>query len=193
MARFILASQSKSRLRLLSSIGYEPDAIIPAEIDEEPLKRERPDDYVARISREKVNFVADRNPDDFVLGGDTVMFSRGKILQKASTDEEVAECFRRYSGRKIYAYSGVCLRRPDKTISSKAIKSELKFKVLTELDISKIVATKEGIGKAGGVYMEGYCESLLEWIRGPYSNIMGFPLYTVRNMLLSAGIGDKYV
>ena len=42
MLDFILASGSQVRLKLLRQIGVEPKAIKPADIDETPLKKEKP-------------------------------------------------------------------------------------------------------------------------------------------------------
>ena len=44
-AQLILASASQRRLDLLRQAGLEPDAVVPAEIDETPLKDELPRAY----------------------------------------------------------------------------------------------------------------------------------------------------
>ena len=54
----VLASQSPARLKLLQSIGLEPDSVTPADIDETPLKKEIPRDYVVRLAEEKAKTVA---------------------------------------------------------------------------------------------------------------------------------------
>lgn len=41
---------------------------------------------------------------------------------------------------------------------------------------------------AGGLVLEGLTEALIKSINGSYSNILGLPLYDVRNMFVSAGI-----
>ena len=40
--KFILGSSSKSRLNLLNQVNFIPDLIVPADIDETPLKKEKP-------------------------------------------------------------------------------------------------------------------------------------------------------
>ena len=49
----ILASSSPQRLNLLKLIGVAPDRTIPADINETPLKKELPKDFVLRMSKEK--------------------------------------------------------------------------------------------------------------------------------------------
>ena len=55
--RLILASQSPRRLELLARLGVVPDAIIPAEIDESPLKRELPVPYARRVAAALISLV----------------------------------------------------------------------------------------------------------------------------------------
>ncbi|MFD0936045.1 Maf family protein, partial [Methylobacterium trifolii] len=50
-ARMILASASPRRLALLQQIGIEPDALLPADIDETPRKSESPRDLARRLAR----------------------------------------------------------------------------------------------------------------------------------------------
>ena len=51
--RLILASASPRRLSLLGSVGIVPDAVLPADIDETPLKGELPRPYAARVALAK--------------------------------------------------------------------------------------------------------------------------------------------
>ena len=48
--RLVLASGSPRRLALLAQIGVEPDAVIPADIDETPRRNESPRALAQRLS-----------------------------------------------------------------------------------------------------------------------------------------------
>ncbi|WP_238258825.1 Maf family protein, partial [Methylorubrum podarium] len=50
----VLASASPRRLALLQQVGIEPDALLPADIDETPRKSESPRDLARRLAREKL-------------------------------------------------------------------------------------------------------------------------------------------
>ena len=65
--RLVLASASPRRLDLLTRIGVVPDAVIPADIDETPLKGELPPLYAARI-------VTEVGPENIVYGSDLGQF-----------------------------------------------------------------------------------------------------------------------
>ena len=51
--RLVLGSASPRRLALLAQIGVQPDAVLPAEIDETPRPREEPRELAERLAREK--------------------------------------------------------------------------------------------------------------------------------------------
>ena len=56
--RLVLASGSPRRLALLSQIGVEPDAVIPADIEETPQKNEAPRALAERLAAEKAEIAA---------------------------------------------------------------------------------------------------------------------------------------
>ena len=56
--QLILASQSPRRKNLLAEAGIFADHVIAADIDETPIKNERPADYVLRMAHQKADAVA---------------------------------------------------------------------------------------------------------------------------------------
>ena len=78
--RFVLASGSPRRLALLAQIGVEPDAVIPADIEETPTRNEAPRALAQRLSAEKAAAaaaIALKRPDlgpSLVLAADTVVW-----------------------------------------------------------------------------------------------------------------------
>ena len=95
---FILASQSPQRLALLRQIGYDPESIEPADIDEKPEKGEKPSQYVKRMALEKARHVAVKHPEKVVLASDTIIVCGTKIIQKAKSDEEQTKVMKSLSG-----------------------------------------------------------------------------------------------
>ena len=51
--KLVLASGSPRRFALLQQMGIEPDELIPADIDETPLKNELPRSLATRLASEK--------------------------------------------------------------------------------------------------------------------------------------------
>ena len=191
MTRFILGSSSPSRLLLLRQAKFEPDVIAPADIDETPLKKEKPIDYVKRVSELKVRALHEKYFGDVILTADTIIATKSLIMRKAHTDNDVEEFLHHISGRNIRVITSVCVINADNKMAKKTIITSLKYKHLNEIDIKEYIKSGEGLNKAGGVCIEGMMESFVIKIIGSYSNIMGLPLYETRNMLVSAGIKTK--
>src|SRR5206468_6285874 len=69
--RLVLASASPRRAELLASAGFT-FSIDPADVDETPIRGERPEEYVRRVAREKASKVSAAHPNGtLVLGADT--------------------------------------------------------------------------------------------------------------------------
>jgi septum formation protein len=179
-----LASASPRRRDLLSRLGISPDAISPADIDESPLKGERPRDYALRMGGEKARAV---DAPSFVLAGDTVVAAGRRILPKTENEAEARACLKLLSGRRHTVLSSVVLRAPDGTVQTKLSENTVRFKALSEEEIAAYLASDEWRGKAGGYAIQGAAEGLIQWIRGSHSSIMGLPLFETRALLKSAG------
>lgn len=188
MVKLILGSGSKSRLALLRQAGFEPDLIVPADIDETPHRREKPLDYVKRIAETKALTLHEKFFGDVILCADTIMNYQSKIIQKCYTDEEVRKSLEDCSGRTTKAITSVCMINADNKMCKRTVETSIKFKNFNPLDIDEYVNSKEGVGCAGGIKVEGLMESFILKIIGNYSSIQGLPLYHVRNMLISAGL-----
>ncbi|MGZ8710459.1 MAG: Maf family protein, partial [Thermoanaerobaculia bacterium] len=59
--KFVLASSSPRRRELLTSIGIDFD-VVPSHVPEEHQKGEAPEEYVARLSRDKATAIAEKHP-----------------------------------------------------------------------------------------------------------------------------------
>lgn len=183
----ILASASPRRLELLNRIGIAPTDIIPADIDETPLKNERPADLALRLSQRKASALP-ASATSYILAADTVVSVGRYILPKAESDDYVRHCLKKMSGRSHTVYTGISIRPPqDKKPVCRVIQSRVKFKCLTESDINSYVDSGEGLGKAGGYAIQGLAESYIIRISGSHSNIIGLSLYDVRSMLEGVG------
>lgn len=186
----ILASASPRRVELLARLGITPDAIDPADIDEAPLKAERPRDYALRMAREKAAVVSARHPQACVLAADTVVAAGPRILPKAESPQQVRDCLALLSGRRHRVLSAICLidaAGPARTRLSETI---LTFKRLSPREIDAYVTGGEGLGKAGGYAIQGYAESYVRALMGSHSGVMGLPLCETRALLVAAGCLD---
>ncbi len=183
----ILASQSPRRKYLLSEAGIYTDHVIAADIDETPVKNERPADYVLRMAQEKARAVVSRQGGQFVLSADTAVICGQRILPKAETEKEAIRCLEILSGRSHRVYGGICLYFPDGGWRTKLSVSRVKFKALSPTDKHAYLQSGEWQGKAGGYAIQGRAGLYVRQITGSYFNVVGLDLHKVAGLLLGAG------
>jgi septum formation protein len=189
-SNLILASSSPRRKDLLHQVGIFPDQIIPADIDETPIKKELPRSYVLRLAKEKAMKVYNSNNKNFVIAADTVVSCGRTILPKAESAFEVKKCLETLSGKAHMVMTAICIVNPEGKESAKLVATRVIFKRLTQYEIGMYVNSGEGVGKAGGYAIQGIAGCFIRNINGSYSSILGLPLYDAVNML--TGLGYKY-
>jgi septum formation protein len=185
--RLVLASASPRRLDLLRQIGIEPDAVDAAEVDESPLKDETPRRLAQRLAAEKAAGVAARHPQDYILAADTVVALGRRILPKAESAGEVADCLKLLSGRAHRVLTGVCVIAPGGRRGQRLAETRVRFKRLTGPELERYLAAGEGVGKAGGYAIQGLAAAFVTDLSGSYSSVVGLPLYEAASLL--AGLG----
>lgn len=185
MTALILASASPRRSALLKQIGIVPDEIIPADIDETPLKSELPALYAERMAQTKAEKIAANGA--FVLAADTVVACGRRILPKAETDDDVLECLDLLSGRRHDVYGGICLITPAGKAVVRRVKTSVVFARLSDGQKAAYLKSGEGLGKAGGYAVQGMAAMFVREIIGSYSNIVGLSLYDTAALLRGNG------
>ena len=187
ISKLILASSSPQRLSLLKTIGIKPDKVVPANIKEIPDKKEKPKDFVIRMSKEKAFDVAKENSNSFILSGDTIVAAGRRIIGKPSDRNEANEILSLLSGRRHRVLSAFTLIKPNLEEITKLVTSKVKFSRLSENDLNEYLDTEEWRGKAGGYAIQSKASSFVPWISGSYTGVMGFPINEVKNVLISSG------
>ncbi len=191
--KFVLASGSPRRLALLDQVGIQPDSVMPSEIDETPLRGERPRVLAVRLAKEKAEMARRniaREPDlegAFILSADTVVVAGSRILPKTELVDEAAACLRLLSGRSHRVYSGVCIVTPKGGFRERVVETRVRFKRLSTDDFENYLASGEWRGKAGGYAIQGLAGSFVVKLVGSYTNVVGLPLYETVSLLAGEG------
>jgi len=185
----VLASESPRRKALLAQAGIVPDAIVPAAIDETPLKDETPRLHALRLATEKARAVAAawKGASAMVLAADTVVVCGRRILPKARSDDEVRACLTVLSGRRHQVITAVAVLAPGAPMRTRLVVTRVSFARLTKTDIQSYLASGEGIGKAGGYAIQGRAETFVRQLNGSYSNVVGLPLFETVSLLKGCG------
>lgn len=191
--KLVLASGSPRRLALLNQAGIEPDSLMPAEVDEMPVKGELPRALANRLARAKAEAgLASINIDDdlrgaYIVAADTVVAVGRRVLPKAETLDEAAQCLRLLSGRNHRVYTGVCLVTPKGAFRQRLVETRVRFKRLSNEDLEAYLASGEWRGKAGGYAVQGLAGTFVVKFVGSYTNVVGLPLYETVSLLSGEG------
>jgi septum formation protein len=181
----ILASSSPRRLMLLKQIGIVPVQVVSPDIDETPARDELPRPYAIRMARAKAAAV--RSPEHLVLAADTVVAAGRRILPKADSAEQVRACLNLLSGRRHRVMTAIMLTSPDGRIRERLVESIVSLNRLTDDQIERYVAIREGEGKAGGYAINGYAAGFIRFLSGSHSAVVGLPLFETAQLLRSFG------
>ena len=181
--RLILASASPRRAELLRAAGYEFD-VVAADVDESIRDGEAPLLYVRRLAADKsaAAQISVDSHDVVLLGADTTVVVDGEILAKPRDDEDAATMMRRIAGRSHEVLTGVSLRRGGFELG-RVETTRVHVAPLTDEEIAWYVATGEGRDKAGAYAIQGVASRFIPRIEGSYSNVVGLPVASVRELL----------
>jgi septum formation protein len=108
-------------------------------------------------------------------------------LPKTSDIKTAEECLKLISGRRHKVFTCFALIAPKVSMKVKTIQSIVKFKRLTEEEITYYLQSNEWKDKAGGYAIQGIAASFVNFLSGSYSNVVGLPLAELYRMLISIG------
>ena len=182
--RVVLASASPRRRELLALVGIEHD-VRPTNIDESYLPGETPREHAERLAREKAGAL--EIPDAVTIGSDTIVVVDGDVLGKPRDRDHAHAMLRRLSGRSHVVMTGVAVRWQGQIISGLE-EVGVTFRMLTDDDIERYVATGEPMDKAGAYGIQGYGATIVERVDGDYFAVMGLALNLLVRLLREAGL-----
>ena len=186
--RFVLASASPRRRRLLKKAGYEFEIISP------------PDDEVSHDcltireltiwnATRKALRIAKTLPEAVVLAADTLVTIDGRVLGKPVDIEDAVKILRLLSGRIHEVWTAVCIshRARARSHSFQEI-SRVHFRELGEPAIRDYLAKVNPLDKAGAYAAQGHGTEIIERIEGSYSNVVGLPMEETTRALRDFGV-----
>ena len=176
----ILASQSPRRQQLLSEAGLEYELSPRFECEEifpNDLPASEVAEYLSRLKSEAYpQVLAD---GDILLTADTVVVAEEKILGKPADKDDAFAMLRMLSGREHEVITGVTLRSTKQTKSFSA-RSKVRFRQLSDEEISYYIETYSPMDKAGSYGIQEWIGYVgIEGIEGSFFNVMGLPIQRV--------------
>ena len=188
----ILGSSSRYRAQALRSLGLVFTQVSP-NINERPRLNESPETLAARLARTKAVNIAQQHTGAIVVGSDQVGFCSGRLLSKPGSKANAIAVLRQNAGQTATFYTGIACARQDLAGKLRTqldvCKTELKFRLLTDDQITRYVDHDNPVDVAGGFKAESLGIALFDYIRADDpSALIGLPLIALTQQLQSFGI-----
>ena len=188
--KIILASKSGVRKKILDQFKIE-SKVIPSNVDEDEVKNSLlaegagPLLISKNLAEIKSIKVSSNNPNQLVLGADSVISLNNQLINKPNSREEAFEILKRLNNSKHYLISSVCISKNGAMIWNYSDTSELKMKNFKEKQLMNYLdKIKTETLLAYGVYqVEAEGLKLFEYIKGDINSIMGFPIKDIINYI----------
>jgi septum formation protein len=178
----VLASGSPRRVRILKEAGIGFRQIIP-DIDENGDPDIPPEQLAVHLAQKKARAVLSVVTDrEVILGCDTIVVLKGKILGKPESKEHAFEILSRLSGHKHTVCSAAALSlKNGRTVSGYEL-TEVIFNPVTGEEIRGYIETGEPLDKAGAYGIQGFGAFLVDRYNGNLDNVIGLPMTLVNDL-----------
>ena len=193
--RFILASGSASRKRVLEAVGV-PFAAIPADIDEDRIKDRlvaggtELDAVAAALADAKALHVSRAQPGALVLGADQALLFDGELVSKCADLATARALLSRLRGKPHRLASALTLAQDGVVLWRHTTISTLHMRDFSDAFLEAYLSTEgEGILGCVGCYkLEGLGSQLFDAVEGDYFSILGLPLQPLLAELRKQGV-----
>lgn len=189
MKKLILASSSPRRNEMLKTLGIKFSTIKSGYSEPDRTKDQSPAEYVKKNALEKAHDIAMQFKNAIIIGADTVVVYRNRVLGKPATMEEAFECLYMLKGRTHAVYTGISvIDTLDNAIVTDYEKTLVTFRELTNSEINFYLSRIDPLDKAGAYAIQAEGAIIVQKIKGCYYNVVGFPIAKLEQMFLKMGI-----
>ena len=186
----ILASKSLVRKKILEENGIKC-IIEPSNIDEDLIKESllkenaNPKLISKNLAELKANKVSQKKNGNLVLGADSIINLKEKIISKPSNRDEALAILQKLNGQKHQLISSVCISKNGSMIWNYTDIAVLTMKQMNNQELkSYLTKIKDEALYAYNVYqIEGEGRSLFSKIEGEENTIMGLPVKQIKEYL----------
>ena len=192
----ILASESKSRARILEAAGLAFIAEPPG-LDEATMRQAvsgekllAPHDVAEVLARAKAEAVSDLARQAYVIGADQVLALGNTILTKPDSMEAARRQLLDLSGKMHSLHTSVAVATNGEAIWAETAIATLTMRKLSPEFIGRYLAAagEEVLTSVGAYQIEGLGVQLFDKIEGDYFSILGLPLLPLLDTLRREGV-----
>jgi len=188
----VLASTSAIRRDLLTQLGLTFSMMAP-DVDEAPIQQDAsltPRQIAEQLALLKAEAVQQQlqNPEAIIIGCDQVACFQGKVLTKPGTPQANVQQLLHMSGQKHELFTAAVVLQGAQVFPM-FVHSELRFRPLTQPELTRYVERDQPWHCAGGYRWEAQGITLFEAIHTTdHTAILGLPLLQLTSILRQLGI-----
>ena len=188
--KIILASKSEVRKKILEENQIKC-IVEPSNIDEDSVKdslskeNATPEIISKNLAELKANKISQKRKGNLVLGADSVIDLKGKIVSKPSNRKEALEILHDLNGQTHHLISSVCISQDGSMVWNYTDKASLTMKKMNEEELVSYLAkiSDEALYSYNVYQIEGEGRSLFSKIEGDEDTIMGLPIKKIKEYL----------
>jgi len=178
----ILASKSEVRKKILEENKIKC-IVEPSNVDEDSVKesllkeKASPEIISKNLAELKANKISQKRIGELVLGADSVIDLKGKIISKPVNRDEALEILNNLNGQTHHLISSVCISQNGSMIWNYTDKASLTMKKMKEEELKTYLSkiSDEALYAYNVYQIEGEGRSLFTKIDGDKDTIMGLP------------------
>ena len=185
--RFVLASASPGRLKVLRHAGVEPEVVVSGVEEDDVIGT--PYDVALTLAKRKARAVAATldDPDALVVGCDSVLDLYGTAYGKPLDAADAVTRWRAMRGQEGVLRTGHCIVHGGHEASAVA-STTVRFGSPSKEEIEAYVATGEPMRVAGAFTLDGLGGWFVDGVDGDPSNVVGLSLPLLRTLLGDLGL-----
>lgn len=136
----------------------------------------------------KATFIAHQYPSSIIIGADTFGTMDGKTLGKPHSITAAREMIRSFRNNSMKVHTGLATIQTDeegeviKELSTHTV-TTLTFGDISAQEVDTIIEKDDVLNTAGALTIEGESGKFVKTIDGDYHNVIGLPLFQLKNML----------
>ena len=188
--KIILASKSKVRKEILDKNNIVC-IVEPSNVDEDTIKtslleeRASPETISKNLAELKANKISMKNPNELVLGADSVIDLEGELISKPKNRDIALKILKKLNGKFHYLISSVCISKNGVMIWNYTDKAKLTMKSFNEKQLQGYLSkiSDEALYAYNVYQIEGEGRSLFSKIEGDQNTIMGLPINKIKDYL----------
>jgi septum formation protein len=187
MKPLILGSQSPRRKEILSYFSYPFKQASPDFCEESIPFENDPIAYVCTLSNGKSASLVQEFPNSVIITADTIVYKDNKVYGKPADEKDGQRILTALSGQWHSVYTAVTVRENEHFYCGFE-ETKVLFNSISQNEIESYYRQLHCIDKAGSYAVQMSGGLIVRKIEGCYTNVMGLPINTLRNLLQHVGI-----